>query len=192
MTTDSTAMPFAFTICGIPELPEHSARGITHVLSILDPGYPDLEAFGSYGEHAKLELRFHDAIDPKPGEELPEPHHVEALLSFGRDMMAEPGDKRLLVHCHAGVSRSTAATTLLLAQAAPELDAAAIMAEVARLREKAWPNLRMIEIGDALLGRGGTLVEAVRNRHRDMARRNPALVRFMADAGRVREVAEFL
>ena len=185
-------MPFDFTICGILELPEHSAAGITHVLSILDPGYPALEAFGTYGEHARLELRFHDCIDERPGEELPQSHHVASLLRFGRDMMAEPGEKRLLVHCHAGVSRSTAATTLLLAQAAPKIEAAAIMAEVARRREKAWPNLRMIEIGDALLGRGGSLVAAVRERHREMSRKNPALVRFMADAGREREVSEFL
>lgn len=185
-------MPFDFTICGILELPEHSAAGITHVLSILDPGYPDLEAFGAYGEHARLELRFHDAIDPRPGEEMPQPEHVEALLRFGREMAAEPGEKRLLVHCHAGVSRSTAATTLLLAQAAPEIDAATIMAEVGRRREKAWPNLRMIEIGDAMLGRNGTLVEAVRNRHREMAKKLPHLVQFMAGAGREREVAEFL
>jgi predicted protein tyrosine phosphatase len=191
--TSPARMPFAFTICGIPELPDHSAIGITHVLSILDPDHPALDVFGAYGEHARLELRFHDAIDERPDEELPQPHHVEALLRFGRAMMDEPGDqKRLLVHCHAGVSRSTAATTLLLAQAAPELDAEAIMAEVARIREKAWPNLRMIEIGDAMLGRGGTLVAAVRNRHREMARKNPALIRFMADAGREREVAEFL
>lgn len=191
MTSQAT-MPFDFTICGIMELPEHSDVGITHVLSILDPGHPDLDAFGAYGEHARLELRFHDAIDQRPDEELPQSQHVEALLRFGREMLEEPGEKRLLVHCHAGVSRSTAATVLLLAQAAPELSAEAIMAEVARLRDRAWPNLRIIEIGDALLGRGGTLIGAVRNRHREMAGKNPALVRFMADAGREREVAEFL
>ena len=185
-------MPFSFTICGIPELPDHSAVGITHVLSILDPGHPALEAFGAYGEHARLELRFHDAIDQRPDEEMPQLHHVESLLRFGREMMAEPGEKRLLVHCHAGVSRSTAATTLLLAQSAPEIEAAILMAEVARQREKAWPNLRMIELGDPLLGRRGTLVEAVRARHREMALKNPALVRFMANAGREREVREFM
>jgi|HubBroStandDraft_1064217.scaffolds.fasta_scaffold00453_6 predicted protein tyrosine phosphatase len=187
--TSPEPMPFLFTICGIEELPGHSAAGITHVLSILDPGHPDLEAFGAFGEHARLELRFHDAIDERPGEEPPQPHHVEALLRFGREMADEPGAKRLLVHCHAGVSRSTAATTLLLAQAAPGLDAEAIMAEVARNRDKAWPNLRMIEIGDAMLGRGGALIRAVRARHRAMALKNPNLIRFMANLGREREVA---
>ncbi|MGB8841389.1 MAG: protein-tyrosine-phosphatase [Aliidongia sp.] len=184
--------PFTFTICGIDELSEHSAAGITHVLSILDPGHPALDAFGAYGEHARLELRFHDSIDPRPEQEMPQQQHVEALLAFGRAMMAEPGEKRLLVHCHAGVSRSTASTVLLLAQAAPERPAEAIMAAVAGHREKAWPNLRMIEIGDALLGRDGSLIRAVRARHREVALRLPHLVQFMAGVGREREVAEFL
>jgi predicted protein tyrosine phosphatase len=191
MTSPQT-MPFPFTICGIEELPGHSEAGITHVLSILDPGHPALEAFGAYGEHARLELRFHDAIDERPGEELPQPHHVEALLRFGREMTAGPGGTRLLVHCHAGISRSTAATTLLLAQAAPDLGAEDIIAEIARTREKAWPNLRMIEIGDALLGRDGALIRAVRARHRAMALKLPHLVRYFAGIGREREVAEFL
>jgi predicted protein tyrosine phosphatase len=106
--------------------------------------------------------------------------------------MAEPGEKRLLVHCHAGVSRSTASTVLLLAQAAPDRPEEAIMAAVARHREKAWPNLRMIEIGDALLGRNGSLIRAVRARHREVALRLPHLVQYMAGVGREREVAEFL
>jgi len=32
--------PFRLTICGIPELDEHCAAGVTHVLSILDPDNP--------------------------------------------------------------------------------------------------------------------------------------------------------
>jgi hypothetical protein len=36
------------------------------VLSILDPDWPVPEAFGSFGEHKKLELRFHDVIEGKP------------------------------------------------------------------------------------------------------------------------------
>ena len=51
------------TVCGLEELDEHSSRGVTHVLSILDPDWPVPEAFGAFGEHRKLELRFHDVID---------------------------------------------------------------------------------------------------------------------------------
>ena len=62
------------------------------------------------------------------------------------------------------------------------------MAEIARVRSKAWPNLRMIEIGDALLGRDGKLVRAVRDRHHQMARALPAVADFMRDNGREREL----
>jgi hypothetical protein len=59
--------PFKMSVCGIEELASHCAVGISHVLSILDPDWPVPEAFGSFGEHAKLELRFHDIIDAQGG-----------------------------------------------------------------------------------------------------------------------------
>lgn len=189
MTQSSPFVPFAITVCGLPELDSHCQAGVSHVLSILDPGYPEPTAFGAYGEHQRLELRFHDIIDPRAGEVLPEPGDVEALLGFGRALLAEQRDRaHLLVHCHAGISRSTAAMTLLLAQARPDRPAAEALAEVARIRPKAWPNLRIIEFGDALLGRDGEIVAAAHARYRDMVGRMPDLARAMVEAGRQREV----
>ncbi|HVJ56118.1 MAG TPA: protein-tyrosine-phosphatase [Aliidongia sp.] len=187
--SNSLNLPFEVTICGIDELVDHSAAGVSHVLSILDPARAEPEAFGSFGEHARLELRFLDVLDDRPESEPPQSHHIEALLAFGREMMSEPaGARHLLVHCHAGVSRSTAATLLLLAQARPDRPAGELMAEVARVRSKAWPNLRMVELGDAMLGRGGTLVAAARARYRFMAEQRPELVRLMSGLGRDREL----
>src|ERR1700759_4009373 len=101
--------PFKITVCGIDELGGHCETGATHVLSILDPDYPVPEAFGRFGEHEKLELRFHDVIQDDPGMVPPREGDVARLLAFGRDLMAEPpNDGHLLVHCHAGISRSTA------------------------------------------------------------------------------------
>jgi predicted protein tyrosine phosphatase len=186
---DTPTLPFAVTICGIDELIDHSAVGVSHVLSILDPEREEPDVFGSFGEHARLELRFHDVLDEKPGFEAPQPHHIDALLAFGRELAGgSTGGAHLLVHCHAGVSRSTAATLLLLAQACPDLSAATLMDEVGRIRSKAWPNLRMMELGDARLSRGGTLVGAARARYRFMAEQRPELVRFMSNLGRDREL----
>ena len=118
-------VPFAVTVCGIEELPGHCDVGVSHVLSILDPDHPELEAFGRYGEHERLELRFHDIIEPRDGLVPPQREHVEAILELGRDLMAEPeACRHLLVHCHMGISRSTAALTMLLAQARPDRPAA--------------------------------------------------------------------
>jgi predicted protein tyrosine phosphatase len=186
----SVAYPFKITICGIEELSEHSDANVTHVVSILDPSTPEPEAFGRYGEHAKLELRFHDVIeDHVPGFVSPGRHHVEELLAFGRDALAEPGEHgHILIHCHMGISRSTAAAVLLLAAGRPDWSAAQVMAHIAGIRGKAWPNLRMIELGDDILGQGGSLVEAVRDRHRQLARSLPGVADFMRENGRAREL----
>lgn len=186
-----TTIPFKITVCGIDELPDHSEVGVSHVLSILDPDWPVPDAFGSFGEHERLELRFHDVIETTDPTMLPpQPEHVEKLLAFGRDMMAEPAPgAHLLVHCHAGVSRSTASMILIVAQARPEAPAEAIAQEIYRIRQKAWPNLRIIEMGDAMLGRGGTLVSAVSGIYKAQIERRPEIATFMSEAGRSREVA---
>lgn len=181
--------PFDITVCGIEELGGYCQVGVSHVLSILDPGHPPLPAFGAFGEHERLELRFHDIIDPRPDMIVPQAAEVELLLRFGRDLLAEPAPAaHLLVHCHAGISRSTASMMLILAQARPDRPADAVMAEIRRIRPQAWPNLRILELGDAMLGRDGTLVAAAHAHYRDYLTRNPAWAQTMLAAGRSREI----
>src|SRR3984893_2176490 len=108
----SAFAPFRLTICGIPELDEHCAAGVTHVLSILDPDTPDPPAFAAFAPHRRLALRFHDIIELIPDGLPPSRDDVARLLAFGREL-GEPAGNHLLVHCHAGVSRSTAAAALI-------------------------------------------------------------------------------
>ena len=182
--------PFKITVCGIDELVGHGSAGVSHVLSILDPGWPVPSAFGSYGEHERLELRFHDVIDEVAGAIVPQPEHVQQLLAFGRDLVNEPREAaHLLVHCHAGVSRSTGSMAVILAEAMPRSPASAVFDEVLGIRPGAWPNLRIVEIGDALLKRNGELIAAAREVYRLQIRRRPELMDIMTASGRGREVA---
>jgi predicted protein tyrosine phosphatase len=182
-------LPFKMTICGIAELDLHSRAEVTHVLSILDPEWPEPEAFGAYGEHAKLELRFDDIIEDEPGLMPPQRAHVEQLLEFGRGLDGEPaGRAHLLVHCHAGISRSSASMALLIAQAAPERAAEAIFADMLAIRPQIWPNLRIIEMGDELLGRNGEMVAAVAGIYRHQIKKEPVLAKEFRANGRGREV----
>ena len=182
--------PFDITVCGIEELEDHCSVGVSHVLSILDPGWPVPPAFGAFGEHERLELRFHDVIGEQADMIPPQPEHVAELLRFGRGLAAEaPAGAHLLVHCHAGVSRSTASMALMLAQALPKRGAAEIFQEVLRIRPKAWPNLRIVELGDAQLGRGGELIGAAHGVYRMQLARRPELEQTMRGGGREREVA---
>ena len=111
------------TVCGLEELEGQSDRRVTHVLSILDPDWPDPESFSRWDRHHRLTLRFHDIVEPTEGQTLPERSDVERILAFGHDIAAEADSRQtghLLVHCHLGISRSSAAMTMLMAQADPD------------------------------------------------------------------------
>jgi predicted protein tyrosine phosphatase len=179
------------TICGISELPDQGARSVTHVLSILDPDHPDPEAFQAYDPHHRTVLRFHDVIEPLPGMILPEPEHVRAVLQFGEEVAQNPSSRaegHLLVHCHMGVSRSTAAMATLMLQSEPEESEDRIMERLAEIRPQAWPNSLMIGFADDLLSRNGRLVDALRRHYGRQVQRDPKMARLMRDLGRGREV----
>jgi predicted protein tyrosine phosphatase len=178
------------TICGLQELGAFQNAAVTHVLSILDPNYPEPADFAAYGPHKRLTLRFDDIIDPAPGMMLPERHHIEALLEFGKGLAAATDDplNHLLVHCHAGISRSTASMAILLAEARPGADEDSLFAHIREIRSQAWPNSRMIAMADDLLGRGGRLVAALRRHYTAQMRLRPDLAEMIGRVGRQQEV----
>lgn len=179
-----------FTICGLDELESHAGRGVTHVLSILDPDREDHAAFALYGPHARTTLRFHDAIEPEPGVVLPERSDVDAILFWGREACGRDGaaEGHLLVHCHMGISRSTAAMAMLLAQAEPDVPEGEIAERIRAIRPVAWPNLRMIGFADDILGRAGRLTAAVATLYARSLAERPDLAEVMTRYNRVREV----
>jgi predicted protein tyrosine phosphatase len=175
----------AFAICGLDELIGHQGRGITHVLSILDPDWPDPAAFRVFDPHFRATFRFHDAIEPGPDILLPQRGDVEAILTFGRDA-AEAGG--LLIHCHAGISRSTAATLMILAQAHPREREDELAERLLQNRPQAWPNSRMITFADELLDRHGRLSAATAGIYARQLERRPELAEIMRRGNRAREV----
>jgi predicted protein tyrosine phosphatase len=174
------------TICGLDELDSHSARGVTHVLSILDPDWPEPAAFSTFDPHCRATFRFHDAIEPAPGVVLPEKSDVEAILDFGRDA----GDdlNHLLIHCHMGVSRSAAAMLMILAQALPRETEDAIADKLLEIRPQSWPNFRMIGFADEILDRDGRLAAAVGRIYARRLSTRPDLGETMRRLNREKEV----
>jgi predicted protein tyrosine phosphatase len=128
MKTITTSL---LTICGLEELDHHSSRGVTHVLSILDPQWPEPTAFAAYDPHRRTTLHFHDIVESEPDMILPESTDVATILEFGTGMARDAfldRDPHLLVHCHMGVSRSTAAMAILMAHFNPSESEEAIFA----------------------------------------------------------------
>ena len=144
-------------VCSLAELPALTA-GLrpTHIVSMLgDDPFPATPEWLATDRH--LKLRFHDIAEPIPGFLAPQVEHLEALITFGTTWnKAGP----LIIHCYAGVSRSTAAalTILCLYNQGREEKAAQVLRERA---PHAQPNQLMIAIADRLLRCDGRLVDAV-------------------------------
>lgn len=128
----------------------------SHVISLLSPedAFPVFPGVGA-GHHHKVGVN--DIPEPREGLLEPQRAHVEALLSF---LDGWPAEDPLLVHCWAGVSRSTATALLARVMKAggdPAEHVAALRAEAPH----ASPNPLIIAHGDDLLGLNGALLEAV-------------------------------
>ncbi len=144
-------------ICSLAEMPEH-VRSLrpSHLVSLLtaseQPPTPDGLA---PDRHHRVEVN--DISEPMDGYVLPQDDHIAGLIGF---LEGWDGGTPLLVHCFAGISRSTAAALIALTfrhdgreeEAALRLRAAASHAQ---------PNRRMIELADARLARGGRLLAAL-------------------------------
>ena len=159
---------------------------MTHVLSILDPDWPEPASFWAFDQHLRTTLHFHDAIEPAPGIILPQAAEVDAILAFGRQV--GDGIGHLLIHCHAGISRSTAAMAMILTQAFPGKDEIAIVDRLMQIRPQAWPNSLMLELADELLGRNGRLTRAAKKVYARQLAARPELAEVMRRGGRAREV----
>lgn len=108
------------------------------------------------GRHFRLEID--DITEPLDGFVAPERHHVAGLVDFlgGWDREAP-----LLIHCAAGISRSTAAALTALCLHSDGEDEAELARHLRRAAPHASPNRRIVALADELMGRGGRLVAAV-------------------------------
>lgn len=174
------------TICGIPELPQHSSTGVTHVLSIIDTHEPRPEALDDFHEIDHELLRFDDIVAEYPGFEACTPAHIEKVLAFGERAYKSPNG-HILVHCHAGVSRSQAAAAILMCQHAPGKEEAAFL-RLLELRKHGWPNTRMVEFADRLLDRKGALMNGLLAYRRALIEAKPHLREIINNIGRGHEL----
>src|SRR5579859_6820749 len=155
---------FQLAISGISEAPYIASRWATKVVSLLDVGtsFPGVVL----REPHHLILNFDDIEQPTADKLPPSLFHADQILSFGQQL----GDTdRLLVHCHVGIARSTAAAIGLCIQSGMSIEQA--FDHVERVRNVLWPNDMLIEHIDHKLALGGALVAHVRNwKHNEQQR----------------------
>jgi predicted protein tyrosine phosphatase len=105
-----------------------------------------------------LVLAVDDISMPMDGYAVPEDEHVERLIAFaGKWDRAAP----MVMHCFAGISRSTAGAFVAACALNPQRDEMQIAWDIRRASRTAQPNARIVAIADRLLARNGRMVRAV-------------------------------
>jgi predicted protein tyrosine phosphatase len=146
-------------VCSLSRLHDTvAATGARHVVSLL--GNEDNLALPpgiARGDH--LWLQFHDIVEPRDGHIHPAGEHIERLIGFvKRWQRASP----MVIHCYAGISRSTAAAYVAVCTLNAEGSEVAIAQALRRASPTATPNIRIVALADDVLGRRGRMVDAVK------------------------------
>jgi predicted protein tyrosine phosphatase len=146
-------------VCSLARLHETvTATNATHVVTLINQGTP-VECPSCIEQGRHLFIGVSDIVEPLDGHILPAEEHVETLLSFVQGWERE---SPLVVHCFAGISRSTAAAYITACALAPERDEAEIAKALRDASRTATPNARLVAVADRMLGREGRMVDAVR------------------------------
>lgn len=141
-------------VCSLFEMARHSeALQPGYLVSIVQPEFQP-ETPPEVPPRRHLRVAVHDITEPYEGAVLPDDEHVRELVDY---LIAWPGDEALLIHCFAGISRSTAAALITLSLHLDEFEAAR---ELRAAAPHAHPNPRIIALADRVLGREGRLVAA--------------------------------
>ena len=145
-------------VCSLARLHDTVAEtGARHVVTLLGRETNVVRPAGIDPEN-HLWLQLHDIAAPLDGHVLPAQAHVEELISFVRrwDRSAP-----LVVHCYAGVSRSTAAAFVAVCALSPHRDERAVAAALRRASPTALPNRLIVTLADRMLERRGRMIEAI-------------------------------
>lgn len=105
-----------------------------------------------------LKVVINDITQPHKDLIHPEPNHIASLIGFARHWNR---DGPLVVHCLAGISRSSAAAFIIACALSNSADEHLIAHEMRRASKTANPNLLMIRHADSLLARGGRMIAAI-------------------------------
>jgi predicted protein tyrosine phosphatase len=145
-------------VCSLAKI-EDTVRetGARSMITLINPAYPVARP-GDIHIDRHLFLSMSDIIEPMDGHTLPGAEHIDELLGFVRRWdQREP----LLIHCYAGVSRSTAAAFITACALRPSREEAGIARLIRERSPTATPNARLVALADTVLARSGRMNAAV-------------------------------
>jgi predicted protein tyrosine phosphatase len=145
-------------VCSLAALPETvRLTGASHVLTIM-ANVEQVARPDTIRPENHLKVSVDDITEEMTGFVAPAEHHVDQVLTFvrGWDRGAP-----LVVHCYAGISRSTASAFAAACALNPERDELAIARAIRAASPIASPNRLLVSLADKALGRDGRMLRAL-------------------------------
>jgi len=145
-------------VCSLSRLHETvEETGAGHVVTLLkDTDRVERPPTVDAANH--LILGMDDITAPMDGYVIPCDEHVARLIDFVRGWNRA---KPMVVHCYAGISRSTAGAFVAACALNPARDELAIAQALRRASATATPNIRIVSLADRMLARDGRMVAAI-------------------------------
>jgi predicted protein tyrosine phosphatase len=133
---------------------ETGARHIVTLLRIVDR----VQRPASVALENHLILGMDDITTEMDGYTHPAEEHVTQLVDF-----AKSWDRKtpMVIHCYAGISRSTAGAFVTACALNPSRSEARIAQAIRDGSPTATPNIRIVTLADKILGRGGRMIAAI-------------------------------
>jgi len=131
--------------------------GVSHLVTLIN-GETLVETPNGISRENHLRLSMNDIVHPHPGLVPPHEDHVAELIRF-----AGAWDRTgpIMVHCWAGISRSTAAAFIMLCTLNPKCCEQQIARRIRAASATATPNPRLVGLADKFLKREGRMISAV-------------------------------
>ena len=145
-------------VCSLARLPTTVEQtGARHIVTLMNEETLVLRP-DSVAVEDHLLLGMHDITFELAGYRAPAEEHVHQLIAFvTRWHRRTP----LVMHCYAGISRSTAGAYIAACALNPRRSEALIAAAMREASPTAFPNIRLVTLADRILDRDGRMVAAI-------------------------------
>ena len=145
-------------VCSLAALPDTvRASGASHVLTVM-ANVHQVQRPESILPANHLKVQVDDITEQLEGFVAPSHLHIEQVLDFvrGWDRGAP-----MVVHCYAGISRSTASAFAAACLLNPNRDESSIARQIRAASPIASPNRLIVSLADKALGREGRMLRAL-------------------------------
>jgi predicted protein tyrosine phosphatase len=145
-------------VCSLAALPATvKATGASHILTVM-ANVGQVQRPESVLEINHLRVSMDDITEQIDGFMAPCDQHIEQVLNFVRGW---DRNAPMVVHCYAGISRSTASAFAAACALNPHRDEASFAQQIRKASPTASPNRLIVALADRALGRDGRMLRAL-------------------------------